>query len=548
VTASWRDVAAGIRLIGGLPRYLWRRLDAERATALVAAQQADRERVFLRQVQGVLETPAHPYRALLRSAGCEYGDVASLTRREGLEAALGTLYRAGVYLTVEEFKGRCSVTRGSVTIVVEPDRLRRRHMAPVLTHPTSGSRGPRTPIPLDLAAIRHRGIHTGLPLLARGGDRWRTGVWGIPGGSLGTVLQYAVVGPRPARWFLQGDPRAHRLPVRYRWSAVAVRWTALACLAPLPSATAAPLDDPTPVARWMAGELRAGRVPHLDTFASPALGICDAAERAGLDLAGAQLTLAGEPMTAARRGTLQRAGLHAVPRYATVECGPVGYGCLAPDAPDDLHFFDSLHAVIQPGPGAPGPLPPHALLITTLQDTGPFAALNLSLGDQADLTARRCGCPLETIGWRHHMRTVRSFEKLTAGGMTFLDVDVVRVLEDVLPARFGGRPAHYQLVETEGQDGRPRMRLLVHPAVGAVDPAAVRAALLEALAGAGPSERVMALQWRLGGWLEVERRAPYVTGSGKVLHLHQEGPGAATRGRPGEVAPGDAAGLFSRRT
>ena len=487
------------------------------------AQQADRERAFLRQVRNVLGTPTHPYRALLRNAGCEYGDVEGLTRRDGLETALGTLYRAGVYLTVEEFKGRRPVTRGNVTMLVEPDRLRRRHVAAVLTPATSGSRGRRTPIPLDLAAIRHRGVHTGLPLLARGGDRWRTGVWGLPGGSLGTVLQYAVVGPRPARWFLQSDPRVHRLPARYRWSAVAVRWTTLACLAPLPSAIAARIDDPTPVARWMAEELRAGRVPHLDTFASPALGVCEAAQRAGLDLAGAQLTLAGEPMTAARLGTLRRAGLHAVPRYATVECGPIGYGCLAPDAPDDLHFFDSLHAVIQPGPGAPGPLPPPALLITTLQDTGPFAALNLSLGDQADLTPRRCGCPLEAIGWRRHMRTVRSFEKLTAGGMTFLDVDVVRVLEDVLPARFGGRPAHYQLVETEGPDGRPRMRLLVHPSVGDVDPAAVRAALLEALAGEGQAERVMALQWRLGGWLEVERRAPYVTAGGKVLHLHQAG-------------------------
>jgi hypothetical protein len=530
VAAAWRDVAAGIRLIGGLPRYLWRRLDAERASALVAAQQADREFVFLRQVRGLLGTPTHPYRALLRNAGCEYGDVEALTRRDGVEASLGTLYRAGVYLTVEEFKGRRPVTRGNATIFVDPDRLRRRQVSPVLTHPSSGSRGRRVPVPLELDAIRHRAIHTGLPLLARGGDRWRTGVWGIPGGSLGTVLQYAVVGPRPTRWFLQFDSRAHRMPARYRWSAAAARWTALASLAPLPSATAAPIDDPSPVARWMAGELRAGLVPHLDTFASPALSVCEAARSAGLDLAGAQLTLAGEPMTAARLGALHRAGLHAVPRYATVECGPIGYGCLAPDAPDDLHFFDSLHAVIQPRPEAPGPLPPDALLITSLQETGPFAALNLSLGDQADLTPRRCGCPLETIGWRRHMRTVRSFEKLTAGGMTFLDVDVVRILEDLLPARFGGRPAQYQLVETEGQDGRPRMRLLVHPSVGPVDLAAVKATLLEALAGSGPAERMMALQWRLGGLLEVERRPPYATGSGKILHLHQERPASDSSG------------------
>jgi hypothetical protein len=522
VAAPWRDVAAGIRLIAGLPRYLWRRLDAERATALVAAQRADRESVFLRHVRHMLGTPTHAYHALLRNAGCEYGDVEGLTRRDGLEAALGTLYRAGVYLTVDEFKARRPVIRGNATIVVDPDGLRRRPVAPALTPLTSGSGGPRTPIPLDLAAIRYRGIHTGLPLLARGGDRWRTGIWGLPGGPLVTLLQYAVVGPRPARWFLQLDPLAHRLPARYRWSAVAARWTALACLAPLPSATPAPIDDPGPVARWMAGELRAGRIPHLDTFASPALSVCEAARTEGLDLEGAQLTLAGEPMTAARLRTLEGAGVRAVPRYATAECGPIGYGCLAPDAPDDLHFFDSLHAVVQPGHGAPGPLPPDALLITTIQETGPFIALNLSLGDRADLTPRRCGCPLETIGWRRHLRTVRSFEKLTAGGMTFLDVDVIRVLEDVLPTRFGGQPSHYQLVETEDSDGHPRVRLLVHPAVGSLDSSAVKSALLEALAGGGQTERVMALQWGLAGWLEVERRPPHVTAGGKIHHLHLE--------------------------
>ena len=52
-----------------------------------------------------------------------------------------------------------------------------------------------------------------------------------------------------------------------------MRWAALASLAPLPSAIAAPIDEPGAVARWMAGELRARSVPHLDTFVSSALDI-----------------------------------------------------------------------------------------------------------------------------------------------------------------------------------------------------------------------------------------------------------------------------------
>ena len=51
--------------------------------------------------------------------------------------------------------------------------------------------------------------------------------------------------------------------------------------------------------------------------------------------------------------------------------------------------------------------------------------------------------------------TIRSHEKLTAGGMTLLDTDVIRLLDEVLPARFGGAPTDYQLVEHESDDGEP---------------------------------------------------------------------------------------------
>ena len=114
------------------------------------------------------------------------------------------------------------------------------------------------------------------------------------------------------------------------------------------------------------------------------------------------------------------------------------------------------------------------------------------------------------------------YEKLTTAGMTFLDTDLIKVLEDVLPARFGGGPTHYQLVEKEGRDGRPLLRLLVHPAVGPVDPAAVANAFFTAIGAGSNAARVMELFWRAADLLRVERRAPRVGESGKILHLHQE--------------------------
>ena len=146
-----------------------------------------------------------------------------------------------------------------------------------------------------------------------------------------------------------------------------------------------------------------------------------------------------------------------------------------------------------------------------------MVALNLSLGDQARLDQRDCGCPYQQTGWTTHLTDIESFEKLNAGGMTFLDTDIVRLLEQDLPARFGGGPTDFQLVEHERGDGRPRVVLIVHPGVGAVDPAAVAEYLLDRLGRGSGAERIMALTWRQSGILEVERGVPKMTAAGKLL-------------------------------
>jgi hypothetical protein len=147
--------------------------------------------------------------------------------------------------------------------------------------------------------------------------------------------------------------------------------------------------------------------------------------------------------------------------------------------------------------------------------------LNVSLGDQGVLGPRACGCPLEGLGWNTHLHAIRSFEKLTVGGMALPDGDLARTLEQVLPARFGGGPTDYQLVEEEAGDGRPRLRLLVHPRIGAVDARSVIVAFLGSVGRGSGMERMTELVWRDHGALVVERRAPLETSGGKILHLHR---------------------------
>jgi len=311
---------------------------------------------------------------------------------------------------------------------------------------------------------------------------------------------------------------------RYRLGARALRWGSRLAGTPLPGSTLAPLEAPMPIVRWMAEAIAAGRIPHLWTFASSSVLVCQAALAAGIDLRGARFTAGGEPTTAARRAAIESAGAIVLPRMGTTETDILSYACAHPAAPDDMHFFDDRHAVIQPGAeDAPSGLPTRAMLLTSLLPTAPILLLNVCMGDQAELVRRACGCGLERDGWTLHLHTVRSFEKTSAGGTTLLDTDVIRVLEEVLPARFGGSPTDYQLVERlDGERARPEVMLVIDPRVGALASSEVADVFLAAIGGGSGGERLMELQWRDGKLLRIVRERPRRTASGKIVHLHFE--------------------------
>jgi hypothetical protein len=257
------------------------------------------------------------------------------------------------------------------------------------------------------------------------------------------------------------------------------------------------------------------------TFASSALRLCEEAERRGDGLSGVQFTVTGEPLTATRLAPLRRSGATALPRYAITECGAVGYGCAAPAEPDEVHVPLDLHALIQADEAAGlAGVSSRSLLVTSLRPTAPLLLLNAHMGDQADLGPRDCGCALERLGWTTHLHAIRSDQKLTAGGMTFLHSDLIKILDEVLPTRFGGGPGDYQVVEDETPEGRPRVRLLVRPGVGPPALRPVEEAFLAAVGAASDAERVMSLAWRNAGVLGAERLAPIVLASGKIRPVH----------------------------
>ena len=527
---AWRtraaDVRSGARLLLGLPRFLRRPPPASAAHAVIRQRLRERDRIFLDLVRrAIYAVPRSPYARLLRLAGCERGDLERLVQTDGLEGALAALYRAGVFLRSDEAKGRRPVIRGNASFTLEPGALRNPLLTTHFRMHTGGSAGAPATIPIDLATIRDRAVNRQILLEARGGVGATYVEWGVPGSqTLFTVLEYACAGLPVRDWLLKVDPASPTLHPAYRWSLQLTRAASLVAGRPLARPEYVPADQARVVARRIAGILAAGQTAWYNGTVSSGVAIAAAAEAEGLDLRGARFATGSEPMTAARQAAVRRAGVSVVVGFGTTETSRIGYGCLDEGTVNDVHVLGDLNAVIQPGPMGPAPagdrgpgFPPRALLLTPVSPTAPLVALNLSLGDQAYLDQRDCGCPYHRTGWTTHLRDIESFEKLKAGGMTFLDTDVIRILEADLPARFGGGPTDYQLLEEDDAGGHPRVVLVVRPEVGPLDPGAVTAWFLERLGRGSGAERIMALTWQQSGILEVVRRAPEITAAGKVL-------------------------------
>jgi hypothetical protein len=158
----------------------------------------------------------------------------------------------------------------------------------------------------------------------------------------------------------------------------------------------------------------------------------------------------------------------------------VALGCTTPTAVDDVHVFPDRfavttrpRAVFEDGPVV------DVLLFSTISQHASKLVLNADLGDYGHMTQRDCGCELGKLGLRTHLSDVRSFEKLTGEGMTFVRGNLVRIIEETLPARFGGSSSDYQILEGVDDQGAVRLELRVHPSIPDVDDGLVHATLLE---------------------------------------------------------------------
>jgi hypothetical protein len=522
IGGRWMDeLRTGGRFLRGLRPFLKHPLDLAHARRLLDGQLAAREQTFASILErGVFGNRVSPYRRLFEWAGIGLGDVSTMLASDGLDATLEKLYDAGVYLTVDEFKGRRSITRSGLDWPVCAEDFDNPLMTRHYQARTGGSTGAPRRIPIDLNLLEHESAYHALFYASAGASDRALGIWQpAPPGAVGikAALMQAKLGRPTARWFSQSGVRASS--VKYAMFARATLFAARISGARIPVPEYTPASHAGRVAAWLAEQRATGFPAILVTPASAGVRTCRAALDGGLDIAGTLLVLGGEPYTEAKAGVVAETGSRGVCHYAMVEAGLIGLACQAGAAPDDVHLVTDKIATIQRDRpvGRTGSVV-GALFHTTLLPASPKLMLNVESGDYGVRVDRDCECGALPRGFRSHLHTIRSYEKLTSEGMNFLGSDLLTLVEEVLPARFGGRPTDYQFVERE-RDGLPIVSLVIADAVGELDPDRVVRAVLEYLKNQGLGETIMADVWAQSETLRIVRREPLITSAGKILPL-----------------------------
>jgi hypothetical protein len=522
------DTLDYVKTLAQLPVALWRfsrrRMTLDEARVIIRERMGHREDNFLHTVErSIYGYPRSPYLPLLRLAGCEFGDLQALVRSQGLEGALYRLREAGVYITFEEFKGRKPIVRHGQTIAVTARDFDNPFVPAVFYVQSGGSTGVAINVGVNLEQVASRApdelatlsAHRllGIPKL-----RWSPI---LPTGSLRHILRAAYIGEPPLRWFSPLGLRDSRYWVKYALATYySVAW-ARACGLRVPWPEYVRVDQAVKIARCAADLLREHGRCLIYSNPSRAMRVCMAAEQAGINLHGAAFHGTEEALTAAKVGYLQSAGVKYVSNYGMVESNRIGAACAQPCEPGDVHLLkDAVALFSYPYVVERLGITVQAFNVTTLLPSASKVMLNVQMDDYGIIEERHCGCELESHGFTTHIRQIRSYAKLTGAGVTLIGTEMERILEEVLPARFGGTPLDYQMSEEEDEQGFTRLYVLVHPRIEITDEQQVVDVILQALRASSPMADATRTVWEPMQTIRVRRAEPVLTERGKLLPLH----------------------------
>ena len=524
-----RDLPTYPRLFRRLAAYFQQPQSMAESRVTIRRRIERREELFLETARDRLYAADSPYRPLLALAQCACRDLDIMVRQRGLEEALERLYRAGVYLSFQEFKSGGAIRRDGREFRVVPAQFNNPTVSGVLPVRSGGTRSAGTWSALNIEYL----ADVYVPQLALTLDMF--GGWDAPiltwqlgfpsGAGIGHWFCLARLRRRHVRWFsLTPIPRG--IEARRRAAFELAHLAAGRAGLRLPRPEFVPVGAAGIVLDAIRHELAGAGRCVMFTTPSCAVRLAAEAQARGESLRGVLFLCGSEALTPGKADEIRAREARVASYYMISEVGgAVGAPCSAPEDVDDMHFRSDALAMI--ARGRPGEGPRHdVMLITTLLPHAPKLLLNVEMDDFALIRERACGCVWDELGCRTHLVGLRSVTKLTGEGTTLLGTNVVHILEHILPAMFGGTSVDYQLVEAEGADRLTHLYLLVSPRLGPLDEAAVRRRFIEALdRTAGMPLGGRRPIWEQADSIRVLRRDPIPTGAGKLLPFHTLGAG-----------------------
>jgi hypothetical protein len=509
----------------GLGTFLKDSITVDKSRHIILQRLKNRNSNFLSLIRkSIYEYPQSPFLALLKEAGCQYGDLEKMVSNNGIEPTLSELKRSGVYLTCDEFKGRQDIVRSGKTFHFNQQDFDNPILSRHFEGRTSASRsaGTRTFYDFDFLAaswtVYLSQMMEGCNILDL-----PMGMWFpiMPGAGPVALLSYLKGNKKPSKWFSPVHSNGFRPSLKNRMGTGFIIFRTNLSQSGLPRPEYVSVNDPTPIAYWMSDMIKQRGGCWLTTYTTLAARVCQQARYHGLDLSGAIFIANGEPLTEAKRDEIERVNASVYPIYGTMETGAIALGCFQSDGADDSHILRDSIALIQHRREVPhARTSVDAFLVTTLLREAPKILLNVELGDYGKIHTSPCGCRLDHLGLGDHVSNVRSFEKLTGEGMSFIGTDLLHIIEKELPSRFGGASTDYQMVEEEDRNGYTRLYIYINPEVGALVDQEVIETVFSLLSRGRDGKRMMANIWEQAQTLQVKREQPILSARGKLLPLH----------------------------
>ena len=478
-----------------------------------------RENVFLEMARRTIFCDErHPYRRMFQLAGCEFGDLTSQCSRDGLEPTLLALRREGVYLSHDEWKGKVPIVRGGHEIPASTASFRNPWADGWLESSSSGSSGRPVLTARSTAALLQTSVYQmlrGQEFNPDGSACWIDVKPILPAPmGLSSVLRGKQCGTPIEKWFSAGSDFLDHGHYRTLTRAMVTLGNAFGAGAPYPSYL--PYNDFSPVVEYVARRRAEGRACFVHGFASPLVRIAAAALDRGDCISGTNFLCGGESLTPAKRRVFERAGTRAFSSYTISEIGNIGSGCRQMPGSCVHVYADSIALIGFPRPSSDGgDAPVNSLHFTTLAPHAPNLFINVEMDDHGVLETAACDCVYSRLGFTRTISRISSFGKATPQGTTFHATDLTDVIEELLPARLGGGPGDYQLVECEAATGQTQLRLYASPRSGLTDAARVREVFLEIMRprwGGAVSTR----EWIHSAGVEAVIAEPVAAGDGKV--------------------------------